>query len=75
MHHETYQLSYERTWKTLKEWKKICYRKFDETIDWVHSQIVVRKPISDKLGVCLDPRSLNVAIKKGNCANYQQLKT
>jgi hypothetical protein len=51
--------------ETLKEMEeKRVIRKVDEPTDWVNSLVVVKKPKSDKLRVCLDPRSLNVAIKR-----------
>ncbi|XP_021368107.1 uncharacterized protein K02A2.6-like [Mizuhopecten yessoensis] len=37
--------------------------KVDQPTDWVSSLVVVEKP-SGKLRVCLDPRNLNVAIKR-----------
>ncbi|KAI8511855.1 hypothetical protein Bbelb_109550 [Branchiostoma belcheri] len=39
-------------------------RKVDEPTDWVNSLVVVEKPRTDKLRVCLDPRDLNKAIKR-----------
>ena len=51
--------------ETLKEVEeKRVIRKIDESTDWVNSLVVVKKPKSDKLRVCLDPRSLNVAIQR-----------
>ncbi|KAI8511852.1 hypothetical protein Bbelb_109520 [Branchiostoma belcheri] len=39
-------------------------RKVDEPTDWVNSLVVVEKPRTVKLRVCLDPRDLNKAIKR-----------
>ena len=39
-------------------------RKVDEPTDWVNSLMVVEKPKSKKLQVCLDPRPLNNAIRR-----------
>ncbi|KAI8506223.1 hypothetical protein Bbelb_156500 [Branchiostoma belcheri] len=39
-------------------------RKVDEPTDWVNSLVVVEKPRTGKLRVCLDPRDLNKAIKR-----------
>jgi hypothetical protein len=38
--------------------------KVDEPTDWVSSLVVVEKPRTGKLRVCLDPRDLNKAIKR-----------
>ena len=43
--------------------------KVDQPTDWVSSMLVVRKPLSKgsgetKIRICLDPRDLNVAIKR-----------
>ena len=58
--------------ETLKEMKeKRVIRKVDEPTDLVNSLVVVKNPKSDKLRVCLDPRSLNVAIKR----EFYQLPT
>ena len=35
----------------------------DEPIDWVNGLVIVEKP-NRKLRICLDPRSLNRAIKR-----------
>lgn len=32
--------------------------------DWFNALVVVEKPYTGKLGVCLDPRNLNKAIKR-----------
>ena len=39
-------------------------RKVDEPTEWVNSLVVVEKPKSKKLRVCLDPRPLNKAIRR-----------
>ena len=39
-------------------------RKVDEPTDWVSSLVIVEKRNSDKLRICLDPKDLNVAIKR-----------
>ena len=39
-------------------------RKVDEPTAWVNSLVVVEKPKSRKLRVCLDPRPLNKAIRR-----------
>ncbi|CAC5390471.1 unnamed protein product [Mytilus coruscus] len=38
--------------------------KVDEPTDWVNSLVVVEKPKTGKLRICLDPRNLNKAIKE-----------
>ena len=50
---------------------KQAIRKVDEPTNWVNSLVIVKKPKSDKLRVCLDPRNLNKAIKR----EYFQLPT
>ncbi|XP_060073561.1 uncharacterized protein K02A2.6-like [Ylistrum balloti] len=50
---------------TLNEMEKNgVVRKVDEPTDWVSSIVLVEKPKSGKLRVCLDPRNLNKAIKR-----------
>lgn len=39
-------------------------RRVDEPTEWVNSLVVVEKPKSKKLRVCLDPRPLNKAIRR-----------
>ncbi|CAH1232986.1 RTL1 [Branchiostoma lanceolatum] len=39
-------------------------QKVDEPTEWVNSLVVVEKPKSGKLRICLDPRDLNKAIKR-----------
>ena len=39
-------------------------RKVNEPTDWVNSLVVVEKHKTGKLRVCLDPRKLNVGIKR-----------
>ena len=39
-------------------------RKVDEPTDWVSSVVIVEKPNSNKLRICLDPKDLNNAIKR-----------
>ena len=39
-------------------------RKVDEPTQWVNSLVVVEKPKSRKLRICLDPRHLNKAIQR-----------
>ena len=39
-------------------------RKVDEPTDWVSSMVVVEKPKSNKLRVCLGPKDLNHAIMR-----------
>ncbi|CAC5421277.1 unnamed protein product [Mytilus coruscus] len=57
---------------TLKEMEdKEVIRKVDEPTDWVNSLVVVEKPKTGKLRICLDPRNLNKAIKE-NILRYQQ---
>ena len=36
--------------------------KVDEPTDWVNSFVVVEKPQTGKLRICLDPKALNEAI-------------
>ncbi|CAC5379137.1 unnamed protein product [Mytilus coruscus] len=50
---------------TLKEMEdKEVIQKVDEPTDWVNSLVVVEKPKTGKLRICLDPRNLNKAIKR-----------
>ncbi|CAC5381940.1 E3 ubiquitin-protein ligase DTX4 [Mytilus coruscus] len=42
--------------------------KVDEPTDWVSSLVVVEKPKTGKLRICLDPRNLNKAIKREHFA-------
>ena len=50
---------------TLKDMKaKGVIRKVDEPTDWVNSLVVVEKHKTGKLRVCLDPRNLNLGIKR-----------
>lgn len=54
---------------TLKEMEdKEIIRKVDEPTDWVNSLVVVEKPKTGKLRICLDPRNLNKAIKREHFA-------
>ncbi|CAC5406605.1 unnamed protein product [Mytilus coruscus] len=54
---------------TLKEMEdKEVIRKVDEPTDWVNSLVVVEKPKTGKLRICLDPRNLNKAIKREHFA-------
>jgi hypothetical protein len=39
-------------------------RKVDEPTDWVNSLVVAEKHKTGKLRVCLDPRNLNLRIKR-----------
>ena len=55
----------ERLKKTLDEMEATgVIRKVDEPTEWVNSLVVVEKPKSKKLRVCLDPRPLNTAIRR-----------
>ncbi|CAC5365633.1 unnamed protein product [Mytilus coruscus] len=47
---------------------KEVIRKVDEPTDWVNSLVVVEKPKTGKLRICLDPRNLNKAIKREHFA-------
>ncbi|CAC5424910.1 unnamed protein product [Mytilus coruscus] len=47
---------------------KEVIRKADEPTDWVNSLVVVEKPKTGKLRICLDPRNLNKAIKREHFA-------
>jgi hypothetical protein len=38
--------------------------KVDGPTEWVNSTVIIEKPNSDKLRICLDPRPLNQAIKR-----------
>ena len=50
---------------TLDEMEKlIVITNVDEPTDWVSSMVVVEKPKSNKLRVCLDPKDLNRAIMR-----------
>ena len=49
----------------LEEMEKMkVIRKVDQPTEWVNSLVVVEKPKTKKLRVCLDPRPLNVAVKR-----------
>ena len=49
----------------LNEMEAQCViRKVDEPTQWVNSLVVVEKPQSKKLRICLDPRHLNKAIQR-----------
>ena len=39
-------------------------RKVTDPTDWVNSLVVVEKPKTDKLRICLDPKALNEAIRR-----------
>ena len=52
----------DRLKETLEKTKVI--RKVDQPTKWVNSLVIVEKPKTKKLNVCLDPRPLNVAIKR-----------
>ena len=50
---------------TLDEMEKIkVIKKVDQPTEWVNSLVIVEKPKTKKLRVCLDPRPLNVAIQR-----------
>lgn len=38
--------------------------KVDTPTDWVNSLVVVEKPKTGKLRICLDPKALNNAIRR-----------
>ncbi|CAB3992300.1 Hypothetical predicted protein [Paramuricea clavata] len=44
--------------------KKGVVEKVDGPTEWVNSTVIIEKPNSDKLRICLDPRPLNEAIKR-----------
>lgn len=44
--------------------KKDVIRKVDHPTEWVNSLVIVEKPKTGQLRVCLDPRHLNAAIKR-----------
>ena len=46
-------------------------RKVDQPTDWVNSLVLIEKPKSKKLRICLDLRPLNTAI----CQEHFQLPT
>lgn len=46
----------------MEESQVIC--KVTEPTEWVNALVVVEKPQTGKLRVCLDPRDLNKAIKR-----------
>ena len=51
--------------ETLEEMEAMdVIRKVDKPTEWVNSLVVVEKPKSKKLRVCLDPRPLNKAIRR-----------
>ena len=62
----------ERCKETLDEMEATgVIRKVDEPTEWVNSLVVIEKPKSKKLRICLDPRPLNTAI----CREHFQLPT
>ncbi len=62
----------ERLKETLDEMEATgVIRKVDEPTEWVNSLVVIEKPKSKKLRICLDPRPLNTAI----CREHFQLPT
>ena len=55
----------DRLKSTLDEMEQMeVIRKVDEPTDWVSSVVIVEKPNSNKLRICLDPKDLNNAIKR-----------
>ena len=44
--------------------KQGVIRKVDSPTDWVNSIVIVEKPNTGKLRICLDPKHLNQAIKR-----------
>ena len=55
----------DRLKETLDEMERAkVIRKVDQPTEWVNSLVIVEKPKTKKLRVCLDPRPLNVAIKR-----------
>ena len=44
--------------------KQGVIRKVDSPTDWVNSTVIVEKPNTGKLRICLDPKYLNQAIKR-----------
>ena len=44
--------------------------KFDEPTDWVNSLVIVEKPQTGKLRICLDPKALNEAIRRPHYPMY-----
>ena len=44
--------------------------KVDEPTDWVNSLVVVEKPQTGKLRICLDPKALNEAIRRPHYPMY-----
>ena len=45
--------------------------KVDEPTDWVNSLVVVEKPQTGKLRICLDPKALNEAIRRPHYPMYR----
>lgn len=55
----------DRVKTTLDEMEKIeVIRRVDEPTEWVNVLVVIEKPKSQKLRICLDPRPLNKAIQR-----------
>lgn len=55
----------DRLKETLDEMEKMnVIRKVDQPTEWVSSLVVVEKPKTKKLRICLDPRPLNQAIQR-----------
>ena len=59
------QVLHSRVKDKLDRMKKLeIVTKVDEPTDWVKSIVVVEKPQSKSLCICIDPKSLNSAIKR-----------
>lgn len=55
----------EKLKETLQDMEqKGVIRKVDHPTDWVNSLVIVEKPKTGKLRICLDPRHLNTAIRR-----------
>ena len=55
----------DRVKSTLDEMEHIkVIRRVDEPTEWVNALVVIEKPKSHKLRICLDPRPLNKAIQR-----------
>ena len=70
--------------KTNKLIEQKTVAKVNKPTDWISSMVVVKKPQSNKLRICIDPRDLNQAPKdlafrnqqlKIFCPSYQKQKT
>ena len=54
----------DRLKEELERMESLGITKVTEPTAWVSSLVIIQKPDSDKLRVCLDPKGLNAAIRR-----------